>query len=736
MTVAWLSDPGGMYFRRALRIAVVLPPTYFIVQDVMHLDYGSGIASFTSYALLALADFGGPPKSRARAYALTGLVGLPLIVIGSLLANFLVISILAAGVVAFAVNYSGVLRGYFAAAGVALLLPFVMAITSSPMDTEVMLQLCAGYAIGVCVSLVAALVLWPSYLGSKLRRATASALTATADEVANRWLTGSTAQAMQDARNRTKSAVTQTRELFDGALGRPGPGTNRDRSLVAVIMELDRVNRVLEWQSQSESTCDPVDFELATAVVSALRTSADTLAGGHELPDPSQVNQSREQHQLLLEERTIEVLRAGAGQTGSLAEDLSGPMPLRIVALSAQSIAGNIPGAVGRQPTASAAVTLGGEQLWDPTQRLGARHYLISQFAWSSPWVRNAIRTGVAIAVATAIVQITHIPHGMWIVLGTLVALKFDASGTSRTAAAVLFGTVIGFALASAVVYLVGTNDVALWILLPLAVFLAAYTPNSISLAVGQATFAVYGVILYALLLPSGYTTAEFRLFDVSVAMIVSLVVSALLWPRGVVPLVSSTLHSSAATAGAFLVDATATLTNPARNSSSVSLPEDQTEALRALTLAKQTYDLAYAQRGPGTPDILVWSNQAEAVSNVERTAEIVKSVVHHGRTAGGDQRSQQSLLTTAKDINACLSTIVGDSDPGVKELGPESRLRASVDQLQSAIADYVAAECSNPHLADPKDITALIWLSDWMQYAAWETGFASERHHTGNLTS
>ena len=729
--MAWLKDPGGLFLRRALRVAVVLPVTYFFTENVLHLQYGSGIASFTSYALLGLADFGGPPRSRATAYVVTGLVGLPLIILGSLLSGFLVVSILAAGVVAFAVNYSGVLRGYFTAAGTSLLLPFVMAVTSPP-GTDVMAQLCVGYAIGVVVSLVAALVLWPSYLGSNLRQATAQALHATADEVAIRWIDGGSTHELSAARHRTATALADVHAMYDGALGRPGPGTGRDRSLVAVLSELDRVDRILQWQVGDSAEIDPLDANLARTVVQTFKDAAAALSNPRQLPDPGAVNDSREEHQILIEDRVNHLLAEGRASESVSRESLSELMHLRIVALSAQSIAGNVIGAVGAKvPEGSAAVTLGGQQLWDPVNRLGPRHYLVSQFRWHSPWVRNAIRTGAAIAIATAIVQITDLPHGMWIVLGTLVALRFDAGGTSRTAASVLVGTVVGFALASAVIYLVGTDDVVLWVLFPISVFLAAYTPNSISLMVGQATFTVYGVILYALYLPTGYTTAEFRLFNVFIALVVSLVVSALLWPRGVVPLVETTLQSAAARAGSFLVDAMGTLTRAPGHHNPELLRQDQVDAQRALTLAKQSYDLAYAQKGPGLPDIERWSNSAEAISNVERSAEIVTSVVHHGRTTGGDEESKNALLATAQCIDRSLHSVFAvresaDSEPANSDT--RSALEASVDQLQSAVDRYARLSLADPQNADARDLTALIWLADWLQYAAWEVGECSTR--------
>lgn len=717
---ARIHDPGGIFLRRSLRIAIVLPLVYILMEYGLNLPDGAGIASFTAYALLGLADFGGPPMSRVKAYLVTGAVGTGLVILGSLLSNFMILSIVASGVVAFAINYTGVLRGYFTAAATALLLPFVMALTSPP-GFEDMFQLCVGYIVGVLASLIAAMTFWPTYLRSNLRKATAAALQTAADEVALRWLAGGTNEQLQAARELTADAVTKVHSMYDGALVRPGPGTGRDRSLVAVISELDRVDRVLQWQAERPGDIDEVHAELARTVVATLRDSAQTLLNSKRLPDPSAVNAAREDHQIALEARVDQLLQRG---TEKPLQDLSGLMPLRIVALSAQSIAGNVVGAIGEQlPEGSAAVTLGGQQLWDPAERPGPKHYLVSQFKWKSPWVRNAIRTGAAIAIATAIVEITQIPHGMWIVLGTLVALRFDAGGTSRTAATVLVGTVGGFVLGAGVIYFFGTNDVVLWAMLPFAVFLACYTPGSISLAVGQATFTVYGVILYALYLPTGFTTAEFRVVDVFLAMVVSLVVSALLWPRGVVTVVDETLRSAAAKAGDFLAKAMATLTG-ANRSTPDELAAEAVDCQQALTLAKQSYDLAYAQKGPGLPDIHRWSISAEAVSSVERTAEIVNSVVMHGRTHGGDQVSREALMQTARCIDTSLHVVFGGEDAR----NVSQQLQSNVDHMREAVGTYVETKFAEKETADAKDLTAIVWLADWLQYAAWEVDQAREQ--------
>ena len=49
---ARLHDPGGVFLRRSLRVAILLPLIYFFVYQVMGLQYGAALSAFTVYALL------------------------------------------------------------------------------------------------------------------------------------------------------------------------------------------------------------------------------------------------------------------------------------------------------------------------------------------------------------------------------------------------------------------------------------------------------------------------------------------------------------------------------------------------------------------------------------------------------------------------------------------------------------------------------------------------------------
>jgi len=111
--------------------------------------------------------------------------------------------------------------------------------------------------------------------------------------------------------------------------------------------------------------------------------------------------------------------------------------------------------------------------------------------------------------------------------LATLSVLRSNALSTGYTVAQSLLGTFIGF-LAAAGLVSITSSDWFLWTLLPIAVFLSAYTPSAVHFVLGQASFTVFVVVLFNLLEPQGWKTGLVRLGDIAVGTVVSLVVSVL----------------------------------------------------------------------------------------------------------------------------------------------------------------------------------------------------------------
>ena len=112
---------------------------------------------------------------------------------------------------------------------------------------------------------------------------------------------------------------------------------------------------------------------------------------------------------------------------------------------------------------------------------------IISHLSFRSVWFRNAVRGAVGLALAVAVVEVTDVEHGFWVVLGTLSVLRSNALGTGATALRAVGGTAVGFVIGSAIMIGVGGHTAVLWVLLPLAVLVSGVAPSMISFAAGQA---------------------------------------------------------------------------------------------------------------------------------------------------------------------------------------------------------------------------------------------------------
>jgi hypothetical protein len=115
---------------------------------------------------------------------------------------------------------------------------------------------------------------------------------------------------------------------------------------------------------------------------------------------------------------------------------------------------------------------------------------------------------------------------------------------------------VVGFVIGAALLVGIGTDPDALWAVFPVAVFVAAYAPGTTPFLVGQAAFTVTIVVLFNLLDPVGWTVGLLRVEDVAIGCGVSFAVGLLLWPRGVVAVVSTDLADAFRSGAAFLTEA------------------------------------------------------------------------------------------------------------------------------------------------------------------------------------
>ena len=147
--------------------------------------------------------------------------------------------------------------------------------------------------------------------------------------------------------------------------------------------------------------------------------------------------------------------------------------------------------------------------------------------------VRNALRTGLGLALAVAVTHLFPVEHGFWVVLGALSVLRSSALTTGTKTLRAVVGTGIGFVLGAALISVVGVDPAVLWILMPVVVFGSAFVPEIASFTAGQAAFTMMVLIFFNLIVPTGWSVGLIRVEDVVVGALVGVMVSLLLWPRG-----------------------------------------------------------------------------------------------------------------------------------------------------------------------------------------------------------
>jgi uncharacterized membrane protein YccC len=113
----------------------------------------------------------------------------------------------------------------------------------------------------------------------------------------------------------------------------------------------------------------------------------------------------------------------------------------------------------------------------------------------------------------------------------------------------------------SAIMFGVADHDVLLWVLLPLAVFVAGTAPSMIGFAAGQAAFTLTVIILFNIIEPVGWRVGLTRIEDVAIGCGVSVVVGLLFWPRGATAALGRALSTAFVANSGYLADAVDRLT-------------------------------------------------------------------------------------------------------------------------------------------------------------------------------
>jgi uncharacterized membrane protein YccC len=173
--------------------------------------------------------------------------------------------------------------------------------------------------------------------------------------------------------------------------------------------------------------------------------------------------------------------------------------------------------------------------------------------------------------------------------------LRSNALGTGATALRAVAGTVVGFAIGTAIMLGVGGHADALWFILPLAVLFAGAAPAVISFAAGQAGFTIMVIVLFNILVPTGWKVGLVRLEDVVLGVAVSVVVGLLFWPRGATAAFGRALRDAYRDGSRALVTAVDRVVSPGLD---VPMQQVNSEAVASYHRLQEAYRQFLAERG------------------------------------------------------------------------------------------------------------------------------------------
>jgi hypothetical protein len=540
---------------RAVRAAVVVPSLFAITKNGFGNPQMATFAAFGGFATLVLVTFAGTRRDKLVAHLLLALAGSVLLTIGTAVNSSVVLAALVTIPVAFVVFFAGIAGPNAAAGALAAMLPYVLP-ASSPGTLSMVPDRLAGWWLASVAGTAAVMVFSPAGSDSGLGQALSKLSHALADQF--------DAMVRGDAGDGTiEAAVTAKREMiarFTATPFRPtGLATSDQASADAV--------ELLEWctdlcvdaarERSDLSGADEIDRDLLNTAAAVLRDSGTVLAGGEARPDL---------------ERLEELRVASIARVNRL--DRDGPdfaeearasfhacsLAITTLAIGADALlAGRVvaPDWVAERRGRWFAGTTLPPQPERRAGELSAYTRLAREHASvRSVWFVNSLRSALAIAAAVAVADLSSVQHGFWVVLGTLSVLRTNAAATGSTALRALLGTAIGFVVGGALLVAIGSNTTALWVALPIAIFIAAYAPGAAPFAIGQAGFTIVVAVLFNLLAPVGWKVGVLRIEDVAIGCAVSVLVGVVFWPRGVAPVVGNDLADAYRSGSSYLAEA------------------------------------------------------------------------------------------------------------------------------------------------------------------------------------
>ena len=573
----WLGrhDPGFAATRRAGRTAIVMPALFALCIEVLHSATMASFAAFGSFSMLLLVEYTGPMVQRLRAHLGLAVAWGVLICLGTLASRVTWIAVVSTVIVGFGVLFSGVVSSVLASSTTALLMAFVLPVTSPVPYSQIPDRL-AGAGMAAGAAMLAITFLWP--------RASSDPLSAPAARVCRTAATQLRCEASRLARDPDAPSVKQYRETADDASTaalalrrafhatpyRPTGLSASSRALVRLVDELTWLSAIVAeslpgirdeaGRPDGVPVSDPEAHAVRRAVAVVLDCAADLLDNPHGALKPLHVARRR------LSEAMDQMVHGSTARlpvdqpVGSTDEEVRAFLGTLDVSFRAQElgfatqqVASNVQLVAEAEQRTWWARVLGREPgaLGKPLD--AARERAAAHLEPHSVWLHNSLRGAVGLGIAVTMANLTDAQHSFWVLLGTLSVLRSNALNTGQNALRAVGGTVVGSILGAALLQLIGQHGNVLWALLPVAILIAGIAPAAISFEAGQAAFTVTLVILFNIGRNPDWHIVLLRIDDIALGCGVSLVVALFFWPRGAAAAVDKALAEAYEESAAYL---------------------------------------------------------------------------------------------------------------------------------------------------------------------------------------
>lgn len=705
-------DPMGYALHRAIRAAVVIPALFAFTFEVIGNPQIATFAAFGGFSLLLFVDFPGDWAGRLTSYFMLSLSGVVLITLGTLASRNSWLAVASMVVVGFAVLFVGTLSVSIAAAGRAALLMFILPVSLPGTASDIGPRL-AGWGIAAAVAVPAAMLIWRPSEHNNLRRYAADTCQAIADVITTRAV-GHTEDA--DALcERVSQSLGSLRQTFRGTAFRPVGLTTGSRALVRLVDELEWLGSVARsLRTQQMEIWPQLAKDSSFAASDVLRASAEVLNADRRsvLADDHGLTEALDRlalarHRVAADTRalldpasTAEIELPYQGHQLSYAGSLVGDTVRWAAESDARPVIDRV---LGRPPAHDTSSPL------SPAVQIAT-----SQIERHSVWLQNSIRGAVGLGLAIGIAEWTGAQHSFWVVLGALSVLRSNALSTGSTVVRALLGTLVGFLIGALLVLAIGTSTPILWAVLPVALLVAAFAPEAISFAAGQAGFTVVLLILFNIIAPVGWKVGLVRIEDIGLGCGVSLVVGVLLWPRGAAAAIGTAL-SQAYRIGAVYLDSSVGY--------ALGTAGEPAGELRNMLAAGRRLDDALrqylAERGAKSVPLADLTGVANGAVRLRLAGEAISGLRlrDHGYADAPDHlgSSTDLLHTEATAVCAWYVAVADALDPhSPNRTPPQSRDPVPVeDVLEVLRTDLMASVAAG---ADTEHAKSLLWTSLYLQ--------------------